>query len=305
MNGRAKTDSGVLLCSLPRPAVIVTLTTDFGLRDGYVAAMKGAMLAVAPDVRLVDVTHEIPAQDVMAAGFVLRQAAPHFPEGTVHLAVVDPGVGTSRRGIAARVRLGDRTHLFVGPDNGLLPLLLGDDEAELVVDLDRPDAWATRTPSDTFHGRDIFGPVAAALAAGAGLRDLGTEADALTPMHWPLPRRDEQGIDGMVIHIDRFGNCVTNICQEDVEEFAGGRGFKCYVGSAVIQRHASTYGHNSPGDPLTLFGSSGFFEVAVNGGNAAALLSVERGASVNLLFEGSALVSPASEPTSSLIEGTA
>ncbi|MEM1117516.1 MAG: SAM-dependent chlorinase/fluorinase [Bacteroidota bacterium] len=284
--------------------MIVTLTTDFGLRDGYVAAMKGRILAVAPEVRLVDVTHQIPAQDVMAAGFVLRQAAPHFPEGTVHLAVVDPGVGTSRRGIAAEIRLGEARHVFVGPDNGLLPLLLGDAEPEAIAVLDRPEAWATDAPSATFHGRDIFGPVAAALAAGARLEDVGTEAADLTTLHWPLPRRDEEGIDGMVIHIDRFGNCVTNIRQADVEAFADGRAFKCYVGSAVIQRHVETYGLTAPGDPLTLFGSTGFFEVAVNGGNAAELLTVERGASVNLLFDSSSTPAP-SLPEPSLVEGTA
>ena len=262
--------------------MIVTLTTDFGLRDGYVAAMKGAMLAVAPDVRAVDVTHEVPAQDVMAAAFVLRQTAPFFPPGTVHLAVVDPGVGTPRRAVAARATIGGTPCRFVGPDNGLLPLLADGPPDEAVV-LDRPGAWRTPVPSDTFHGRDVFGPVAAALAAGAALADVGSPAGDLTPLHWPLPRVDAGGVEGMVLHIDRFGNCVTNIPREAV----AGRGgaFKAYVGTAVLRRHAPSYGHVAVGEPLTLFGSSGHLEIAVNRGDAAALLSVVRGASVNLVFE--------------------
>ncbi len=276
----------------PTPHVIVTLTTDFGLRDGYVAAMKGAMLDVEPALTLVDVSHEVPPQDVMAAGFVLRQSAPHFPAGTVHLVVVDPGVGTDRHAIAARFVLAGREHLFVGPDNGVLPLLLDEADADEAVVLDRPDVWATTAPSDTFHGRDVFGPVAAALAAGRPLAEVGTPVSELTPLHWPLPRTDDQGIDGMVIHIDRYGNCVTNVTREALDAHAAGRPFKCYVGSAVLQRHAATYGRTAQGEPLTLFGSSGQLEIAVNGGDAATLLSVVRGASVNLVFEGSAHPEP-------------
>ena len=262
----------------------VTLTTDFGLRDGYVAAMKGAMLRVEPGLRLVDVTHEVPPGDVMAAAFVLGQAAPHFPPETVHLVVVDPGVGTDRRPLAARLRLGGERHLFVGPDNGVLPLLLRGDEAEAAVVLDRPGRWRRPDPSATFHGRDVFGPVAAALAAGAALEAVGTPAERLAPMHWPLPRVDEQGIDGMVVHVDRFGNCVTNIPRAEVEGRAEGRPFKCYVGAGVFQRHARSYGQVPTGEPLTLFGSTDALEVAVNGGDAARLFSVERGASVTLVF---------------------
>lgn len=282
--------------------MLVTLTTDFGVRDGYVAAMKGAMLRVAPALTLVDVTHEIPAQDVMAAGFVLRQAAPHFPDGAVHLVVVDPGVGTDRRALAASFRLGGRRHTFVGPDNGVLPLVLDGAQADRAVVLDEPAYWGAPSPSPTFHGRDVFGPVAAALASGTPLGAVGTEAGPLTPMHWPLPRRDDQGIDGMVVHIDRFGNCVTNITHADVDAYAAGRPFKCYVGTAVVQRHLETYGRTSPGEPLTLFGSSGLLEVAVNGGDAASLLSVERGSSVNLVFESTAR---APSTSAALTEGTA
>ena len=263
--------------------MIVTLTTDFGLSDGYVAAMKGAMLSVSPALTLVDVSHRVPAQDVMEAAFVLRQAAPSFPPDTVHLVVVDPGVGTDRRALAARFRLGGRGHWFVGPDNGVLPLLAGE-AVEALVALDRGKAWAGPAPSETFHGRDVFGPVAAALASGTPLGELGTAVDAPAAMHWPLPRTDAEGVDGMVLHVDRFGNCVTNITRQDLDGHRDGRPFKCYAGSTVIQTHARTYAETTAGDPLTLFGSSGLLEIAVNCGHASRLLSVERGASVSVVY---------------------
>ena len=281
--------------------MIVTLTTDFGTRDGYVAAMKGAMLSAAPDVRLVDVTHDVPAQDVMEAAFVLRQVVGHFPAETVHLVVVDPGVGTARRAIAARFRAGGRPQRFVGPDNGLLALLVDDDRLEAVVELDRPDAWGRRAPSATFHGRDVFGPVAARLAAGAALDDVGSPVTDVTPMHWPLPRTDDQGIDGMVLHVDQFGNCITNVTAEDLARCARGRGVKCYAGSAVIGTHAATYGDAAVGDPVLVVGSSGHLEVAVNRGHAASLLSVARGAPVKLVFES---VRAAAPPAAGLVRAT-
>lgn len=260
--------------------MIVTLTTDFGLRDGYVAAMKGAMLRAVPSVCLIDVTHEVPAQDVMTAAFTLRQVIPHFPAGTVHLVVVDPTVGTARRAIAAQFRVGGDPHLFVGADNGLLPLIVGAEAAVDVVALPTGEA-----ASATFHGRDVFGPAAARLAAGADLGDLGEPVDSLTPLHWPLPRVDEQGVFGMVLHVDHFGNCVTNITRDDVEGQRDGRDFKCFAGSTVFRNHARTYAEVGAGDPLTLFGSSGLLEIAVNRGHASELLSVERGDTVHLVFD--------------------
>ncbi len=265
--------------------MIVTLTTDFGTRDGYVAAMKGAMLSIAPGLALVDVTHEVPAQDVMEAAFVLRQAVAYYPPETVHLAVVDPGVGTARRAIAARVIVGGRPYRFVGPDNGLLALLAGADAVEAAVELDRPEAWRCDAPSLTFHGRDVFGPVAARLAAGAALADVGTPVDGVTPMHWPLPRTDDEGIDGMVLHVDQFGNCITNIRTVDLARAGDGRGVKCYAGSAIIQNHTGTYAATAVGEPVTLIGSSGYLEIAVNRGHASSLLSIQRGAPVKLVFE--------------------
>ena len=266
--------------------MIVTLTTDFGTRDGYVAAMKGAMLTVSPSVRFVDVSHEVAPQEVMEAAWVLRQSAWTFPEGTVHLAVVDPGVGTARRPLAARFRPSgtDREHLFVGPDNGLLSLL-GDEPPAQIVVLDRPELWRASRASRTFHGRDVFAPVAAHLASGAAtLRDVGSPTDEISTLRWALPRADEQGVEGWIVHVDRYGNCITNIPRETVEAHRADRRVKVYAGSTIIRDIAETYG-SADGEPVALFGSSGALEVSVNKGDAASLLSLARGAAVRLIFE--------------------
>ena len=228
-----------LLALIPALAVrLLTLTTDFGLDDAYVAAMKGVVLTINPALHLVDVTHGIAPQDVMGAAFVLREAVPHFPPETVHLAVVDPGVGTERRALAARIG----GQFFVGPDNGLLSLLPGGAEPEAAVVLDRPAFWRTPRPSATFHGRDIFAPVAAHLSLGRSLEEVGTRISGLTPLHWALPITDEQGIQGWVVHVDHFGNCITNISRELFEAVSGNRRVKCYVGTAIMEGVEPTYG---------------------------------------------------------------
>lgn len=303
---------------------MITLTTDFGTSDGYVAAMKGVMLSIHPDARLVDVTHEIDPQDVMEAAFVLRTTTPFFPPGTVHLVVVDPGVGTDRRAVA--VRSGDQW--FVGPDNGVFPLVLDDKEPDEIRVLDNPDAWRSGTPSTTFHGRDIFAPVAAHLDAGRAPEDIGSSANDLRPLRWAMPITDSHSVQGYVAHVDRFGNCITNIRRKTLvrtgmddapapdhamfdpndasadasakssgRESPGGEtevaepkisdlpALKAYVGNAVIENLHRTYGAVADGDPLLLFGSSGFLEVAVNAGSAAELLNIRKGDSIKVVFQ--------------------
>lgn len=262
------------------PTSLVTLTTDFGSRDAYVAVMKAVMLGIHPGLRFIDISHEVPPQDLMAAAFILSDAAPYFPAGTIHLAVVDPGVGTSRPAVA--LRAGEQ--MFVGPDNGLFPLVMQDTPLHQAVVLDRPAFWRTPSPSATFHGRDIFAPVAAHLAAGRTLTEVGTPAETLHRLHWPLPLADEQGVQGWVLHVDRFGNAITNISRAILETYRQARGVKCYVGSGVVHGLHRTYGDVEEGDPLLLFGSSELLEIAVHGGNAARLLSIKKGTTVNLVF---------------------
>lgn len=259
---------------------IITITTDFGTQDGYVAAMKGVMLGISPDVRFVDVSNDIEAQDVMGGAFVLRNAVDHFPPGTVHLAVVDPGVGTDRRPVA--LRIDDR--YFVGPDNGLFALVLAGRRPDSIVSLTNPEIWTRPDPSDTFHGRDVFAPAAAHLSAGRPLSDLGDPVDSLTSMRWALPISDEQGIQGWVVHVDRFGNCITNITRELVYDVSESRSFKCYAGSAIIKELNRTYAATTPGEPTLLFNSSDMLEIAIFRDNASKLLGIRKGAAVNLVF---------------------
>lgn len=259
---------------------LLTLTTDFGRRDAYVAAMKGVMLGIAPDVRLVDLTHEIGAQDIMEAAFFLKNAVFHFPAGTVHLIVVDPGVGSDRRALALR----KDGHFFVGPDNGVFSLLFDGEAPEAIVELTRPEFWREGSPSPTFHGRDIFAPVAAHLAAGAALEAVGPPVEQLQQLRWGLPIADAQGIRGWVVHIDHFGNCITNIPRPLVAEHAGERPIRSYAGSTIFEGLHRTYSDVEQNQPLILFGSSGLLEIAVNSGNAADLLSIRRGDPVDLIF---------------------
>lgn len=258
---------------------ILTITTDFGNRDAYVAAVKGVALSLVPALRIVDVSHEIAPQDVMQAAFVLRGVVPYYPPGTVHLVVVDPGVGTNRRPVAAR--RGDQ--IFVGPDNGLFSLLFQGQPDE-AVELDRTDLWRVPDPAPTFHGRDIFAPVAARLAGGLPLADAGSPVEALARLHWALPISDDQGVRGWIVHVDTFGNCISNIPRDVLESARRSRGLKCYVGNAILDELSSTYGTVAPGEPVLLYNSMDLLEVAVFRGSATDLLEVRTGAPINIVF---------------------
>jgi len=271
---------------------IITITTDFGTEDAYVAAMKGTMLSIAPAAQLVDVTHQIAPQDVMESAFVLQSAQPYFPEGTVHLVVVDPGVGTERRAVALR----HDGHWYVGPDNGVFPLVLDGEPPDAVVELDDPAAWRTEAPSATFHGRDIFSPAAAHLAAGRSLDALGSPVESLEPLRWAQPTTDAGTVQGWVVHVDHFGNCITNIRRStlrdalDLEARPSPEALpplKAYAGTTVLESLSSTYGDVAEEEPLLLFGSTGYLEVSVNGGNAAERLDIRKGDSIKLAFEAS------------------
>lgn len=263
-------------------ARILTLTSDFGTRDAYVGAMKGVILGIAPEAELVDVSHQIGAQDVMEAAFVLQNAVPYFPSRSVHLVVVDPGVGTERRGVA--VRIDDQ--FFVGADNGLITLLGKGTDRQEAVELDDPSMWRTPEPSTTFHGRDIFAPAAAHLVAGRSLSKLGSPIEGdLAPLRWAEPTVDDSGIRGWVVHVDRFGNCITNVPRSLFESERRDQDVKLYAGSSVIRDVVPTYGAVEVGAPVALFGSSGFLEVAIRSGDASEELSIMKGDPVNVVFE--------------------
>ncbi|MDQ6671223.1 MAG: SAM-dependent chlorinase/fluorinase [Chloroflexota bacterium] len=249
---------------------LITLLTDFGLADTYVGQVKGAILAVAPGATLVDLTHTVPPQDIQAGAFLLWSAVEPFPAGSVHLAVVDPGVGSSRRGIALRSARGD---LFVGPDNGLLlPAVERLGGCSLAVELIDPTYWRSSL-SSTFHGRDVFGPVAGHLAAGLPLESLGPAIGDLQPS---LGMPEPHGLEGQVVHIDTFGNLVTNLPAS-----ALGGHVQVRVGEHVVPV-AGQYVAVPSGALLALIGSAGLVEVAAREGSAAAMTGAGRGTPVRI-----------------------
>ena len=251
-------------------SAIITLTTDFGDADGYVGAMKGVILSLAPHATVVDISHTVPAQQVRHAAWVLATTAPFFPPGTIHVAVVDPGVGSQRRGIALQTP----TAMFVGPDNGLFSSFLRAGIA--CVALTNPAAHH-HPVSATFHGRDIFAPVAARLANGIPLAALGPAVD--DPVTWPDPqpqRLPDGRLRAQVVYIDRFGNLITN-----VGPLSGRGDVRVQIGgTALLVRR--TYADVEPGEFLALIGSSGYLEIAVRDGSAAERLGIGVGATVEI-----------------------
>lgn len=250
---------------------IITLLTDFGMEDGYVASMKGVILGICPGASLVDVSHEIPPQDVRAGAYVLSTAYSHFPGGTVHLAVVDPGVGSGRRALAVKAA----GQYFVGPDNGLFALVLRECSGWSARSLENSAYWRPEV-STTFHGRDVFAPVAAHLAAGLAMEALGPPAEVLLPP-WNAVSRKGNRFEGEVLHIDRFGNIISNVKKEEMRGVAAAGELTVMLGEHRIHRFVDTYAQVEPGRLLLLYGSAGYLEVAMNQGSAAAALGVRSG----------------------------
>jgi S-adenosylmethionine hydrolase len=256
---------------------VITLLSDFGVRDAYVGILKGVLLTIAPTARLVDLTHEIPPQAVEVGALLLRSAVPYFPAGTVHLAVVDPGVGTPRVPVAVRTRQA----VLVGPDNGLLaPAAAALGGATAVHAIENP-ALLRQPVSRTFHGRDVFAPAAAHLAAGAAIESLGSARNDLLALPLPEATAAPDGVRGVVVHVDRFGNLLTNL------ERAALRAFRHLPLSVRVAQMATVplrhaYGDVAPGELLALWSSWDTIEIAVRDGSAAARLGVGRGAPVTV-----------------------
>jgi S-adenosylmethionine hydrolase len=240
-------------------ARIITLLTDFGTADGYVGEMKGVLLTAVPDAMIIDISHALAPHDVDAARLTLARVWRRFPRGTIHVVVVDPGVGSEREALAVE----SDGRLLVGPDNGVLSPALLNPGARVVALAVPPDA------APTFHGRDVFAPAAAALARGRSVDSLGSPFSSAVVRRTPEPRRIESGhIAGEVILIDRFGNAVTNL--------VGRRDMIVEVGGREIPMHR-TYADAEPGSALALVGSAGLIEIAVRDGNAATELQLSRG----------------------------
>lgn len=257
---------------------VVALLTDFGLQDHYVGALKGSILAACPEATLVDVTHEVPAHDVAAAALALDAAHTVFPAGTVFVAVVDPGVGSERRPVA----VGAGRWLFVGPDNGIFTLVLDAHPQARVHLLANPGLY--RQPvSPVFHGRDVFGPAGAHLARGVSLSEVGPRIDDPVRLEMPRPRTVPGGLEGEVVHVDRFGNLVTNLREPDLSAAGRGKALVVRLGATPVPL-VRTYSDVPPRTPCALVGSSGRLEIAVREGRADALAG--RGVVVVVRFAG-------------------
>ena len=257
---------------------LITLTTDFGLSDIYVGVMKGVIHAIAPGTRIIDLTHHVAPQDVIGAALSLEAATPHFARGTIHVAVVDPGVGSMHRAIACRTQRGD---VYVGPDNGIFTLALSHDPAVAMVELNR-EAFHRKPVSATFHGRDIFAPVAAHLANGTPLEDVGDAIASLARIDVPAPRIiDDRTVQAEVLHVDRFGNLITNLIGERLTVWVGHeRDHLTFdVGDSPGSRItglSQTFADAIEGELVAYIGSGGRLEIAVRNGSAAAELKAGR-----------------------------
>ena len=259
---------------------IITLTTDFGQSDYDAGVLTGVIWSIAPQARVVDLSHAIGRHNVLEATLLLERCTPYFPVGTIHLVVVDPGVGTGRRGLAAR--LGE--HFFVGPDNGLLSPMLerarSANEPSEIVHLDQPDFWLPQI-SAIFHGRDVFAPVAAHLANGASLSELGSPLTDPVLLEFPRAQRSPHGWRGSVLHVDAFGNLSTNL---DYTHIPANSAVKIQIADTQIDDLVSTFGDGAPGQLVALFDSSGKLCICVVNGDAASRLQVGVGDPLEVFF---------------------
>ncbi len=261
---------------------IITLTTDFGSNDHFVGAMKGVILDIVPDAQIVDICHAVQAFDVLDGALTISQAYSYFPTRTVHVVVVDPGVGTARRPIVAS---SDKYH-FVAPDNGVLSLVYAREERMHVRHI-TSEHYFLQPVSNTFHARDIFSPVAAYLAKEVDALKFGDEMEDFVRFSAPKPKAvDENRLRGVVLKVDRFGNLVTNITPQDAPMLfgAGGKTFKIVVGSREITEIHSAYAEGAPGEVVGILGSMGFLEIAANRGTAAQLTGAGKGSDVTIIL---------------------
>lgn len=254
---------------------IITFSSDFGSIGPYVGAVKGAILQICPEARIVDISHEISSHNILEAAFNLACSYSYFPAGTIHLAVVDPGVGSKRRGIAVSTQ----RHLFVGPDNGLFTLIYRREKVNQVISIESEE-HRRETVSPTFHGRDVFGPAAAWLASGVTPEQLGPEVTDCHRLPLTLLQREASGrVGGVVLQVDRFGNVITSIHDGELRDLLGHPPelVEFSAGGQEIGRRCRTYAEAPGGELVYLKGSSGYYEIAVSEQSAARILGMKVG----------------------------
>jgi len=262
-------------------STIVTLTTDFGAKDAFAGSVKGVILKINPQAQIVDISHDIAPQDIWEAAFTLKSAYKYFPKGTVHLAVVDPGVGSGRRPIIVVTE----SYYFVGPDNGIFTLIYNEAERIRVHHI-TAGHYFLPSPGPTFHGRDVFAPAAAWLLKGIPSGQFGDEITDFVKMNVPVPKAASNGIEGHVVHIDRFGNIITNVTYKDIQAlFPEGEEpgpVQISVAGKELQGLKKFYAESAPGEPAAIINSSGYLEIYLFKQNARTVLNLRRGEIVRL-----------------------
>lgn len=261
-----------------RPHPVITLTTDFGLADHYVGTMKGVILSRCPNANIVDISHEIESFSLYSGAYAIDQAAPFYPPGTIHVVVIDPGVGTARKPLLAEAL----DQYFIAPDNGVLSMILARDANVSMREITNRKFWLD-TPSATFHGRDIFAPTAAAIAAGAAKPEMvGPAIERMELLPDLEAQQIQEGVwQGKVLSVDRFGNVITNLRTAQFRSIAS-QPFTLRVGETEVGRWRETFGQPGPEECFVYFGSSGYLEAGINQGSAARYLNASPGDAITL-----------------------
>lgn len=266
---------------MPTRPPTITLLTDYGTRDHFVGSMKGVIHSINPQVNIIDISHEVAAQDIVEAAFLIRSCYSFFPTGTIHVLVVDPSVGSARKPILVSTE----NYYYVAPDNGVLSLIYEVDPPTAVVEISA-EHYVLPEVSKTFHGRDIFAPAAAWLSKGIDILNFGEPVEQYVRLSLPKAKQTGDGeIKGIVLHVDRFGNLITNISHEDylaVRDKSPGDKFQVSIANRQIEGLKEFYAESQKGEFLALFGSTKFLEIAQNQGSAARTLGLNRGAEVTV-----------------------
>jgi len=262
---------------------IITLLTDFGTEDAYAGIMKGVILSVTPSAVIIDITHHIDPQDLIRAAYVIKSSYRYFPRGTVHVMVVDPGVGSDRAIVALEIN----GHIFLAPDNGVLTLVTDQGKIDSLVRVENT-RYFLKPVSRTFHGRDIFAPVAAHLCGGMEIKNLGPPLDRQNLVHLKIDKpfiSEKDRLVGTVVGFDGFGNCISNIdetCLKKIDARGSGRMIVIRIGKTSIKGVSHSYADTKPNRPLAIMGSFGYLEIALNQGNARRSLGIAKGDSITL-----------------------
>jgi len=257
---------------------VVSLITDFGLRDNFVGLIKAVILKINPKSQIVDICHDIKPQDISEAAFLLKNSFRYFPSGTVHLVVVDPGVGSKRKKILVKTK----NYFFIAPDNGVLSLALRDERPLKIIEITNKKYFLKPT-SDTFHGRDIFAPVAAYLSKGENIQKFGKPAKSFKTLELPRIKVSNHELNGEIVYIDRFGNLVSNIDKYALRKFIKNKRFKISIKNKTIDKLSSSYCAGTHFGPLALIDSFNLLEIAINCGSARDYLRVAKGEKIKVI----------------------